>query len=118
MDTRTEARASGKPRRFSLRHKLNLVIVNAVLFSSLSVFFLAFYAHCRQIDRICYDQAERAALNVSKHLNSFADDNAVIEHFWNEISSEEFQSLRERAVQEDDPALIEKQTLRKRQRRS
>ena len=107
MDTRTAARVNGKPRRFSLRHKLNLVILNAVLFSSLSVFLLAFYAHCRQIDRICFDEAERAALNVSKHLNSFDDDNAVIEHFWNEIDTDAFRSLRERAVQEDDPGLIE-----------
>ena len=107
MDTRTAARANGRPRRFSLRHKLNLVIVNAVLFSSLSVFFLAFYVHCRQIDRICFDEAERAALNVSKYFNSSVDDNAVIENFWNEISTEEFRSLRERAVREDDPALIE-----------
>lgn len=107
MDTRTAVRANGRPRRFSLRHKLNLVIVNAVLFSSLSVFFLAFFVHCRQIDRICFDEAERAALNVSKYFNSSIDDNAVIENFWNEISTEDFRSLRERAVQEDDPALIE-----------
>ena len=107
MDTRTAARANGRPRRFSLRHKLNLVIVNAVLFSSLSVFFLAFFVHCRQIDRICFDETERAALNVSKYFNSSVDDNAVIENFWNEISTEEFRSLRERAVREDDPALIE-----------
>lgn len=107
MDTRTAARANGRPRRFSLRHKLNLVIVNAVLFSSLSVFFLAFFVHCRQIDRIFFDEAERAALNVSKYFNSSVDDNALIENFWNEISTEEFRSLRERAVREDDPALIE-----------
>ena len=107
MDTQTAARANGRPRRFSLRHKLNLVIVNAVLFSSLSVFFLAFFVHCRQIDRICFDEAERAALNVSKYFNSSVDDNAVIENFWKEISTEEFRSLRERAVREDDPALIE-----------
>ena len=107
MDTRTAARANGRPRRFSLRHKLNLVIVNAVLFSSLSVFFLAFFVHCRQIDRICFDEAERAALNVSKYFNSSIDDNAVIENFWKEISTEEFRSIRERAVREDDPALIE-----------
>ena len=86
MDTQTAARANGRPRRFSLRHKLNLVIVNAVLFSSLSVFFLAFFVHCRQIDRICFDEAERAALNVSEYFNSSVDDNAV---------------------REDDPALIE-----------
>ena len=103
MDTQTAKRGNGKSKRFSLRHKLNLVIVNAVLFSSLSVFFLAFFVHCRQIDRICFDEAERAALNVSKYFNSSVDDNAVIENFWNEISTEEFRSLRERAVREAIP---------------
>ena len=107
MDTRTAARTNGRPRRFSLRFKLNLVIVNAVLLSSLCVLSLAFYAHCRQIDRIFYDEAERAALNVSKLLNSFAEDNAVVVNLWNAIDTDEFRSLRERAVREDDPGLIE-----------
>ena len=107
MDTRTAARTNGRPRRFSLRFKLNLVIVNAVLLSSLCVLSLAFYAHCRQIDRIFYDEAERAALNVSKFLNSFAEDNAVVVNLWNAIDTDEFRSLRERAVREDDPGLIE-----------
>ena len=107
METRSALRGNGKPRRFSLRHKLNLVIVNAVLFSSLSVLILAFHAHSRQIDRICFDQAERAALNAAKLFNAFVEANSSVDYFWQEINSDEFRSLRERAVREDDPELID-----------
>ena len=81
MDTKTAWRGNRQPRRFSIRHKLNLIIVNAVLFSSLSVMILSFYAHCKQIDRICFDEAERAALNVSKLFNDFDDENIIITHY-------------------------------------
>ena len=107
MDTQTASHRNRKAGRFSLRYKLNLLILNAVLFSSLSVFLLAFYVHCQQIDRICFDQAELAALNVSKLFNSSADDNAMIIHLWNELDTEDFRSLRARAVQANDPGLIE-----------
>ena len=107
MNAQTASDQNRKPRRFSLRFKLNLVIVNTVLFSSLSVLILAFYTHSRQIDRFFMEDAERAALNISQFINTHEEPNFILNHFWNEINTNEFRSLREQAVQKNDPTLIE-----------
>ena len=102
METAAGDTQTGKKRRRSISLRLNLHIVLCILLSSFGVLAVAYYMHCRQIDKIFFDDAESSALNVSNLID--ADD---VEWLWEKINTEEFRSLHEQAVQENDPGIIE-----------
>ena len=101
-DTQTGKHESRKPRRFSIGLRLNLHIVLCILLSSFGVLAVAYYMHCRQIEKIFFDDAESSALNVSSLI-----DPDKVEWLWEKINTEEFRSLHEQAVQANDPGIIE-----------
>ena len=101
-DTQTGMHESRKPRRFSIGLRLNLHIVLCILLSSFGVLAVAYYMHCRQIEKIFFDDAESSALNVSSLI-----DPDKVEWLWEKINTEEFRSLHEQAVQANDPGIIE-----------
>ena len=102
METAAGDTQTGKKRRRSISLRLNLHIVLCILLCSFGVLAVVYYMHCRQIDKIFFDDAESSALNVSNLID--ADD---VEWLWEKINTEEFRSLHEQAVQENDPGIIE-----------
>ena len=101
-DTQTGKHESRKPRRFSIGLRLNLHIVFCILLSSFGVLAVAYYMHCRQIEKIFFDDAESSALNVSSLIDPY-----YVEWLWEKINTEEFRALHEQAVQANDPGIIE-----------
>ena len=101
-DTQTVKRENRKPRRFSIGPKLSILVVIGILLSSFGVLAVAYYMHCRQIEKIYFDDAESSALNVSNIIDPY-----YVEWLWENINTEEFRSLHEQAVQANDPGIIE-----------
>ncbi len=101
-DTQTVKRENRKPRRFSIGPKLSILIVIGILLSSFGVLAAVYYIHCRQIDKIYFDDAESSVLNVSNII-----DPDCVEWFWGKINTDEFRSVHEQAVQANDPEMIE-----------
>ena len=101
-DTQTVKRENSKPRRFSIGPKLSILIVIGILLSSFGVLAAVYYMHCRQIEKIYFDDAESSALNVSNLIDPYS-----VEWFWEKINTDEFRSVHEKAVQANDPEIIE-----------
>ena len=92
-----------KNKRIGLSIKLNAIIVISILLVSIGLLFISYYKYCEKVDSLYYDKAERASVAISESYVAFD----TILHLWNTFSSEEFRSVRERAIAEDNDKIIE-----------
>ena len=92
-----------KNKRIGLSIKLNAIIVISILLVSIGLLFISYYKYCEKVDSLYYDKAERASVSISESYVAFD----TILHLWNTFSSEEFRSVRERAIAEDNDKIIE-----------
>ena len=90
-----------KQTRYSLRLKLNILIAISILVTSVGLVLITYNTHCRQINRIYLDSAGRAAYVAADIV--FSD---YLKNFKEQVDTDEFRELRERAVSENDPDII------------
>ena len=87
-------------RRVPLSAKLNILIVVTILAVSVGLMITGDQAYCRKVDDFLYARCEDAAGAASQSGGELAED------LWHAISTEEFRSVRARAIEKNDETII------------
>ena len=87
-------------RRVPLSAKLNILIVVTILAVSVGLMITGYQAYCRKVDDFLYARCEDAAGAASQSGGELAED------LWHAISTEEFRSVRARAIEKNDETII------------
>lgn len=83
-------------RRVPLSAKLNILIVVTILAVSVGLMITGYQAYCRKVDDFLYARCEDAAGAASQSGGELAED------LWHAINTEEFRSVRARAIEKND----------------
>ena len=89
-----------KQRRVSLRTRLNILIVFIILAVSVGLMATGYSAYCHKVDEFCSARCEEAAVSVSQFGGT------LIEDLRKAILTDEFRSVRARAIAENDEEII------------
>ena len=88
--------------RISLAVKINLLIIAAILVVAAGLVGVGYRAYGKRIDEIFVTETLRYSTALADYLNP-----TVLEHFQQEIMSEEYQEVRNRAEAAGDPSIAE-----------
>ena len=91
-ETNTNREDQPRKYRWSMQHKLNAMVICGILAVAVGLMAISYYVFCQRVDRK-YDAtlthaAEACANSVSAEFIRF---------FWEQINTEEFRTLRDRA---------------------
>ncbi len=91
-----------KPKRkVSLRTKLNILIIGIILTVAAGLIWITYSAYCEKVEEDCKDRLTHA---VEAGLRTFSVEE--LDYFWSYISSDEYQALREEAVQTGNAQML------------
>ena len=91
-----------RQRRIGLGGKLNIMLIAGILLVSVGLLRITYLVHCRKVDSFYTAQAERAVSAASKDFTAYK----YLSYLWNMIDTDEFRSVRERAVAANDEQII------------
>ena len=91
-----------KQRRIGLGGKLNIVLIASILLISVGLLLITYRVHCRKVDSFYTEQAERAVSAAAKDFTAYD----YLSYLWKMIDTDEFRSVRERAVAANDEQII------------
>ena len=89
------------PRRRSIQFKLNVLVIGNILAIALGLMLISYYFFCQRVDERFEGQIQRAAEACAENVFP-----GMIRNLWNEVNTDEFRALRERAEATDDETLI------------
>ncbi len=89
-------------RWISLKTKMNLLLIGVILAVSIGLLMIAYAVHSQKIDSIYISNVNKAALLALDSLNY-----QELRYIRDVVISEEFQSVRKRAVDAGDPGILE-----------
>ena len=91
----------GPPRRRTIQFKLNALVIGNILAVALGLMLISYYVFCQRVDEQAYKQIQHAAEACAE--NVYSDE---LLHFWEEINTEEYREVRERAQAAGDEEII------------
>ena len=89
-------------RRIGLGGKLNIMLIAGILLVSVGLLRITYLVHCRKVDSFYTAQAERAVSAASQDFTAYK----YLSYLWEMIDTDEFRSVRERAVAANDEQII------------
>ena len=91
-----------RQRRIGLGGKLNIMLIAGILLVSVGLLRITYLVHCRKVDSFYTAQAERAVSAASQDFTAYK----YLSYLWEMIDTDEFRSVRERAVAANDEQII------------
>ena len=88
-------------KHFSISVKMFLLIVGIILLVSFGLVLTSYRIYSDQVNKLYFGQAERAANAVKGYIMEH-----VVEYLWEMINTEEFRTVREKAVAANDEDMI------------
>ncbi len=85
----------------SLSVKMNIFIIAVILLVSGGLVTIAYQVYRQKINSIYFREAEVAALDAKKRILP-----GYVDYFWDHINTDEFRSIRKKAITENDESLI------------
>ncbi len=89
-------------RRISLSAKLNIWIVFIILAVSAGLMITGYRTYCHKVDEFCFKRCEECAVTAA------GDGGRWVEDIWDSIDTDEFRSVREQAIAQNDEDIIRK----------
>ncbi len=89
------------PRRTSIQLKLSALVIGSILVVAAGLMLISYYIFCQRVDERFEHQLQRAAQICAESTYP-----VVIEHLWNEINTEEFRAVRDRAEAAGDEQML------------
>ena len=91
-----------KPRRISMQVKLSMLVICSMLLVALGLSAISYYVFCQRVDNRYNSMARRAAEACANNI-----DCDQIAFFWSMVNTDEFRTVRDRALQSGDEDIIE-----------
>lgn len=88
-------------KRISLSVKLNLLIISIIILVSGGLVLISYRVYSSKISEYFFEQLNNAAQAAKSEI--IPD---IVEHFWDEINTDDFRKVREEAIAEDDEDII------------
>lgn len=92
--------ASGK-KGLSLAAKLNIIIVAMVVLVAGGLMMVGFKTYSDRVDRVYYERLDNAST-----ISAYLVNPKGLAFLWNHVDTDEYRAIHERAIENDDPALI------------
>ena len=86
----------------SLAVKLNIIVIAAIILVSVGLVSAGYWLYSKEIDEDYRERMENAS-----NTGSYMIDPDAIAYLWDCMQTEEFEEVRQRAVRENDPSIIE-----------
>ena len=96
-----QKRMKRAPRRRTIQYKLGALVIGSILAVAVGLMLISYYFFCQRADDRYNRQLRNAVVAASFNVEP-----GVLDHFWKEISTEEFRELRARAEAADDEEMI------------
>ena len=96
-----ETKQEGLPRRLTIRKKLTVLVICSILAVAVGLMTISYYIFCQRVNDRFFLNLQHAAEASANNL-----DGDFVQYFWDQVNTEEFRALRERAVQENNEDLI------------
>ena len=88
-------------RRVSIQFKLGVLLIGNILAVALGLMLISYYFFCQRADQRFNRAMESAVIAAAANVEP-----RVMRNFWNEINTDEFRALHERAVAANDEQMI------------
>ena len=89
------------PRRLSIQKKLNILVIGSILAVAAGLMCISYYFFCQRVD----DKYDQQLLNAAEACAENVDP-GMLAYFWNSIHTDEFQEMREGALEAGDQEII------------
>ena len=98
MDERVTKKS---PRRLPIQYKLNALVIGSILAVAVGLMLISYYFFCQRADDRYISTLENAVIACSVNAEP-----AVLQHFWDEINTDEFRDVHKQAEAANDENII------------